>query len=176
MEKTILDENFNQDRKANNLDKKTIAKINNIKISVNSKLRDVRTGRKTLAILGVFFIIASVVVVTRDQEIISINNPIESLIKAVIYIALAIGVRSNPKIFLISGLSFFILVQIYNATIDLSSIFDWIIIKIPIVYFLITGITGSMKLIEQSNELLLLGVPANELELIKKLEEIPRTE
>ena len=74
MEKTILDENFNQDRKANNLDKKTIAKINNIKIAVNSiQLRDVRTGRKTLAVLGVFFIIASIVDVTRNQEIISIT-------------------------------------------------------------------------------------------------------
>lgn len=121
MEEHILDENFNLENSDGDLDKKTIARINNIKIYLNSKIRDVQTGRKTLVVMSIFFILASIIVVTRNGEVLSLTNPWEALMKAIIYLGCAIGVRINQKFSLIIGFVFFIFVQIFYAFIDLAT-------------------------------------------------------
>ena len=170
MENHILDENL-----GSNLDRKSIARINNVKIFVNAKIRDVKVGRGTLIVIGVFLILASFINIQIFGEVIAHSNPAESLPKAIIYILCAIGISFKPRLSLIIGFSFFLLVQAYYALNDASSIFNWILVKIPIIYFLVNGIIACSKLSKISEELLSLGVPMNEIDLIKKLKEVPRT-
>jgi len=175
MENKILDENFDPGNYRRGQERITIAQINNIKIYVNAKIRDVKTGRGTLIVMGVFLVLASTFNIFINNEEITITDTGVALFKALVYIACAIGISTNPRFSLIFGLFFFFLIQVYYAFIDVNMIFTSLIVKIPIVYFLFNGIIASIKLVEKSGELLLIGVPASEIELIKKLKEVPRT-
>jgi hypothetical protein len=175
MENQILDENFDRKNLSSESNKKIIARINNVKIYANASIRDVKTGRTTLIVMGVFLILASTINVFVNNEEITITDTGEAFFKASIYIACAIGVPVNPKLSLILGLSFFLLVQVFLAFTDITSLLSGIIVKIPIVYFLGNGIIGYYKLLENAEELSLLGVSSREIELIKKLKEVPIT-
>jgi hypothetical protein len=176
MKNQILDENFKHENLNRDLDKKITAQINTLKIYIDASIRDIKTGRNTLIVVGVFYILASTINIFYNSVELSKIQPLEAILKATFYIACAIGVKFNPKLSLILGLSFYILVQLFNGFADINLVLSWILIKIPIVYFLISSISASFKLLKNSEKLLMLGVPEQEIELIKKLKEVPMTQ
>ena len=172
MTKEILDSDYQDPKKLSGLDAQSKANVNRIIIYLNISRKAVLLTRNLLVIMGVISLSGLLFNVTIFNEPIFYVFLIESIMIAGVYFGCAFSIKKYPKLVCIIALISFLLIQIYFHLIGFRLLWSFIIIKVPILYILIQGIRGAIKIEKDSEELIKYGVSYDEVNKIKNLQEI----
>ncbi|MEL6863314.1 MAG: hypothetical protein AAFP19_02795 [Bacteroidota bacterium] len=176
MDKQILDDQFNLDQ-ATIKTPEEVKNINLIKLEVNESIGHIRGGQKALFFLCCFVVFGLIVQLSYSSAY-GINKEeaiIEGLILFSVYLSCALFVPRRPKLCLILGMAFYTFVIFLSALVDVANIYRGILVKLVIFFYLVKAIQASIQLEKKLLQLRQLGVPYEEIELAKKLKEMPRT-
>lgn len=175
MENQILDRGDFINDIQKKFDKKTSLKINTIKLAAHEKIRRINIAQLLLIVLAIYsafvFVAVSIASTTAWSAIIGYGFCF------VIYTACAIGVKHYTKESLIIALSFFVILIFISLPIDLqgSYLFGFVVTKFFFIFYIARGIVAAIKLKDDSIELSDMGIPRQELDMIKHLKKPPLT-
>lgn len=174
MQNAILDDELYLDPA--NLDAQSIKKINLIKVDTNENIKNVKHGRTALIALAIMTVLGVIFGMYMNPYEASTAEIIgEGVVLIFLYSACAIGVHYRPRVALITGLVVYLLVLFLYVMADTANLYRGIIIKGVIIYYLYQAIRNATDLQRNLEKLRSMGVPAEELENARKLDDIPRT-
>ncbi|MEM9823870.1 MAG: hypothetical protein AAF985_22490 [Bacteroidota bacterium] len=177
MENNILDEDFNTGNQQNDFNKETVKNINLAKIDLNEAIKQIKYGQGAFIILLFFTTVALVSTLSNsDDEELRFGMIFQSVIMYAIYIACLLGSYYNVKVAMTTGFSAYALLLLLDVILEPSSLFSGIIIKILMLSFMGQAVRAAFKIDGLLQKLAALGVPSAELQRIKQLKDLPRTQ
>ena len=176
MNENILDGDFNIENPENDFDKETIKNINLTKIELNEAIHHVRQGRGAFIALIVLPLLALLILLANDPDFETmLGQIIQTGFLVVVYVSCLFGIRYNAKASLIIGFTIYALLIILDGLLDPRSLFEGILIKFFILFFMARGILAAFNIDKLLQKLSTLGVPSQELALVKQLKKLERT-
>lgn len=167
MDNPILDDGFEPEYPK--IQQENIPSINTLIISVNEKIGKQKVARGVFIFLGVFTFLFALYSyfsspISKDVYLILLQGVIIS----VFYIILAIVILYNHILSISIGIIAFIALHFIGFT-NIYEFMFGIVLKFPLLYFLVTGLIASFKIKKNLKALKHLDVPNKDIDAARKL-------
>ena len=141
---------------------KTTPEINEIEIgrlehAAAIGVAKIKNARTAFIVLSVFSCLSIIMGMTDDNETPMGLYIFAGLFMCACYLAAVYFIKRRPKTAIISGLCFFVLINIADAIADPTAIYSGLILKAAVLYYLIKGIGGASELQAANEELSIYG-------------------
>lgn len=156
-------------------DPQEMVRVNDIKVSINDHIKKIRWGRYTLFILAGLYVLSGLISPLLNDAVEDMYIYLEAGIMATILVVSGLTTYRYIAVGLIVGLAAFVAYELINIALNPGTVFQGLLRKIAVLYFLGQAIFAYYAMRKALNRLAAYPVPAEELRLPLQLVSIPRT-